>query len=76
MSTHRWLALAAKSDGHLTGDQEVAGSVFARYGNILSWRLIMNFFSVVSLTLQLIQEVQLSVSGKEYAQILVKCLED
>ena len=33
--------LRAQSDAHLTGDQEVAGSVPARSGNILLWRLIM-----------------------------------
>ena len=33
-------------------------------------------FSMVILSLPLIQEEQLSVSGKEYAQILVNCLEN
>ena len=27
-----------------TGDQEVAGSIPAEVGNILSWRLIMKYF--------------------------------
>ena len=38
-------------------DQEVAGSITAGYGNILSWRLIMKYFP-------LFQECQLSVSGE------------
>ena len=34
----------AQSDVCLTGNQEVTGSVPARSGNILSWRLIMKYF--------------------------------
>ena len=59
-----------------TGDQEVAGSIPAEVGNILSWRLIMNFFSTVILSLPLIQEGQLSVSGERICTILVNRLED
>ena len=69
-----------------TGDQEVAGSTPAEVGNILSWRLIMKYFlrsetdheifSTVILSLQLIQEGQLSVSGKRMCTILVNRLED
>ena len=34
----------AQSDAHLTGDQEVMGSIFAGSGNILTWRLIAKYF--------------------------------
>ena len=34
----------AQLDARLTGDQEVAGSTPAEFGNILSWRLIMKYF--------------------------------
>ena len=73
-----------------TGDQEVAGSTPAEVGNILSWRLIMKYFlrsfspleidheifSTVILSLPLIQEGQLSVSGERMCTILVNRLED
>ena len=36
-------ASVAQLDARLTGDQ-VMGSVPSRYGNILSWRLIMKYF--------------------------------
>ena len=52
-----------------TGDQEVAGSTPAEVGNILLWRLTMKYFP-------LIQEGQLSVSGKRMCTILVNSLED
>ena len=57
-----------------TGDQEVAGSTPAEVGNILSWRLIMKY--TVILSLPLIQEGQLSVSGERMCTILVNSLED
>ena len=63
-----------------TGDQEVAGSIPAEVGNILSWRLIVEIdheiFSTVILSLPLIQEGQLSVSGERMCTILVNRLED
>ena len=60
-----------------TGDQEVVGSTPAEVGNILSWRLIVKYlFSTVILSLPLIQEGQLSVSGESMCTILVNCLED
>ena len=67
-----------------TGDQEVAGSTPAEVGNILSWRLIMKYFLrsfspfcwLVILSLLLIQEGQLSVSGERMCTILVNRLED
>ena len=58
-----------------TGDQEVAGSTPAKVSNILSWRLIMKYF-LVFLSLPLIQEGQLSVSGERMGTILVNSLED
>ena len=46
-------------------------------GNILFWRFIMKyFFTVILLSLLLIQEGQLSVSGKNVYYILVNHLED
>ena len=61
---------------HWTGDQEVAGSIPDEVGNILSWRLIMKYFLRLILSLLLIQEGQLSVSGKRMCTILVNRLED
>ena len=58
-----------------TGDQEVAGSTPAEVGNILLWRLIMKYFTVI-FSLPLIQEGQLSVSGERMCTILVNHLED
>ena len=60
---------------HPTGDQEIAGSTPAEVGNILSWRLIMNISTVI-LSLPLIQEGQLLVSGERMCTILVNHLED
>ena len=68
----RWLSWMRRP----TGDQEVAGSTPAEVGNILSWRLIMKYFSTVILSLPLIQEGQLSVSGESMCTILVNHLED
>ena len=58
-----------------TGDQEVAGSTPAEDGNILSW-IDHEIFSTVILSLSLIQEGQLSVSGEWMCTILVNRLED
>ena len=51
----------AHSDARSTGDREVVSSRL-RSGPILSVRLIMNFFSMVILSLPLIQEGKLSVT--------------
>ena len=67
-------ASVAQLDGP-TSDQEIAGSTPAEVGNILSWRLI-EIFSTVILSLPLIQEGQLSVSGERMCTILVNRLED
>ena len=50
----------AQSDARPTGDQEFAGSITDGSGNILYWTLI----STAILSLPLIQERQLSVSGE------------
>ena len=67
----------AKLDAHWTGDQEVAGLTPA--GQQHSFEEInheIHVFSVVVLSLSLIQEGQLSVSGKRMCTILVNLLED
>ena len=43
-SNHNEAGLVAVSDAHPIGDQDVEGSIPARSGNILSWRLIMKYF--------------------------------
>ena len=53
-----------------TGDQEVADSTPADVGNI------HEIFSTIILSLPLIQEGQLSVSGERMCTILVNRLED
>ena len=65
----RWLSWMRRP----TRDHEVAGSTPAEVGNILSWRLII---CTVILSLPLIQEGQLSVSGERMCTILVNRLED
>ena len=59
-----------------TGDQEVAGSTPAEVGNILYVEMDHEIFSMVILSLPLIQEGQLSVSGEGMYPILVNRLED
>ena len=59
----------------LTGDQEVAGSIWAGSGNSLS-QTDHEIFSIVILSCLLIQEEQLPVSGKKCTQVLVNRLED
>ena len=65
----------AQLDARPTGDQEVAGSNPAEVGNILS-KIDHEIFSTVILSLPLIQEGQLSVSGERMCTILVNRLED
>ena len=72
-------ALVAQLDAYPTGDQEVGGSTPARLlfnSIILSCRSDHEIFSTVILSLQLIQEGQLSVSGERMCAILVNSLED
>ena len=64
-------ASVAQLDAHPTGDQEVAGSNPAEVGNIL-----YEIFSTVILSLPLIQEGHLSVSGERMCTIMVNRLED
>ena len=60
---------------HPTGDQEVAGSNPAEVDNILSW-IDHEILSTVILSLPLIQEGQLSVSGERMCTIPVNRLDD
>ena len=69
----RWLGWMRRPNG----DQEVAGSTPAEVGNILSFvEIDHEIFSTVILSLPLIQEGQLSVSGERMCTILVNRLED
>ena len=58
-----------------TGDQEVAGSTPARSATFFV-EIDHEIFSTVILSLPLIQEGQLSVSGERICTILVNGLED
>ena len=60
---------------HLTGDQEVAGSTFARSATFFPEDLIMKYF-LRSFSPFKIQEGQLSVSDERMCTIVVNCLED
>ena len=63
----------AQLDACLTGDLEVTGSI------PLGWQhsfVDHEIFSMVILSLTLIQEGQLSVSGERICTLLVNCLED
>ena len=65
---HYELASVTRSDVHLTGDQEVPGSIPTGSGNILPVEIDHEIFSMVILYLLLIQEGQ---QVKECAQVLV-----
>ena len=68
-------ASVAQLDACLTGDQEVAGSTPpSRQHSFME--IDHEIFSMVILSLPLIQEGQLSVSGERMCTILVNCLED
>ena len=69
------LASVAQLDARPTGDQEVAGLTHAGSATVFRGDLIMKYF-LRSFSLLLIQEGQLSVSGKRMCTILVNCLED
>ena len=56
--------------------QEVAGSTPAEVGNILSLEIDHEIFSMAILSIPLLQEGQLSVSGERMCTILVNRLED
>ena len=66
----------AELDARPTWDQEVAGSIPRRVGNIYFVKIDHEKFSTVILSIPLIQEEQLSVSGKRMCTILVNRLED
>ena len=67
----------AQLDVHPTGDQEVAGSTPTRSATFFRGDLFDHeIFSTVILSLPLIQEAQLSVSGERMCTILVNRLED
>ena len=68
----RWLSWMHRP----TGDQEVAGSTPADVGKHSFVEIDREIFSTVILSLPLIQEGQLSVSGKRMCTILVNRLED
>ena len=68
----RWLSWMRRP----TGDQEVAGSTPAEVGNISFMEIDHEIFSTVILSLPLIQEGQLSVSGERMCTLLVNRLED
>ena len=57
-------------------DQEVVALTPTEVGNIFSWRFDHEIYSTVILSLLLIQEGQLSVSGERMCTILVNRLED
>ena len=59
-----------------TGDQEVAGSIPRRGWQHSFVEIDHEIFSTVILSLPLIQEGQLSVSGERMCTILVNRLED
>ena len=69
------MALVAQSDTHLTGDQEV-GVRSPPCRQHSSMEIDHEIFSMVFLSLLLIQEGQLSVSGGRMCTILVNRLED
>ena len=65
----------AQLDARLTGDQEVAGSNPAGSAT-LSWRFDHKIFPTVILSLPLIPEGQLSVSGERMCTLMVNRLDD
>ena len=68
----RWLSWMRRP----TGDQEVAGSTPAEVGNYSFVEIDHEIFSTVILSLPLIQEGQLSVSGERMCTLLVNRWED
>ena len=73
---NQWPASVAQLDARLTGDQEVAGSTPRRGRQHSFVEIGHEIFSTVFLSLLLIQEGQLSVSGERMCTILVNRLED
>ena len=71
----RMPASVAQLDARLTDDQEVAGST-PGWSATLFVEIDHEIFSMVILSIRLIQEGQLSVSGERMWTILVNRLED
>ena len=69
-----WMLILSDSVDSQTCNQEVEG-LTPTGSTILSWRFDQEIFSAIILFLQLIQEKQLSVSGKRMSTILVNSLE-
>ena len=69
-------ASVAQSDVRLTCDQEVASSVSAGSGTIISRSLIMKYFLLSFSPLCCFKKDICQFLAKEYAQILVNCLEN
>ena len=68
-------AAVAQLDAHLTGDQKVTGLTPAGLATFnVPWRYGHEIFSTVIISLPLIQEGQLSVSGKRMCTLLVNWL--
>ena len=65
----------AQLDGPLTGDQEVTDLTLVWLATFFM-EIDPEIFYTVTLSLSLIQEWQLSVSGERMDTILVNCLED
>ena len=61
---------------HPTRDQEVAGSTPGRGRQHSFVEIDREIFSMVIVSLRLIQEGQWSVSGERMCTVLVNCLED
>ena len=68
----RWLSWMRRPNG----DQEITGSIPARGWQHSFAEIDHEIFFTVILSLPLIQEGQLSVSGERMCTILVNCLED
>ena len=66
-------ASVAQLDVHPIGDQEVAGSTGRQHSFV---EVDYEIFSMVTLSLPLIQEGQLSVSGERMCTLLANHLED
>ena len=62
-------ASVAQSLARPTGDQEVAGLIPIWFGNILSWRLIMNYFLRTFSPLRCFKKDSYQFLVKECAQI-------
>ena len=66
----------APSNARTIGDQEIAGSIRAGSGNILSWKMIVNYFLRSLSTFRWFKTGSYQFLAKECAQELVKRLEN